>query len=587
VVCVRARAALWGDAVTLPAGDGDIALVTQSGNVGVVALAHRDGLGLHTVVSLGNAAVVDTALAIEQLARTDGVRCVAAYVEADGDGTRLAAALAACVERDVHVVVLKAGRSAAGRVAGAAHTAALSGDHEAYRALVEEAGGVLVAEPYALLETARTLAGGVRHRGALAVLTCSGADATVAADLAADVDVPLADLTPATRAALSSLLPSTATVANPLDHTNLVWADAEALRRIGAALAMDPGVGHLIYVQDQPPGLPAADAEEWTTTRNGALAGMSTAGAQPLLVATMPGQEPPTIAAGSATGPATNTATGSAAAPIGGLRNALSGVRALRRRPPDPDRLRAVATAAAATRGRIEGEWLAEHTAKALLATAGVAVPRHRVVTVSPHSAQQVADAVVAAAAELDGPVALKLSAAGLVHKTELGALVVGLTDAAALASATHRLLALPSAGRGTVLLVEQMATGDAEVLVSARCGGVVPTLTLGLGGLWAEALSDVVTLPLPVAPEQVLGALPLLRGAAVLHRRRDRRVLDLGALAVLAGRVGDLLLARELTLVECNPVIVSSAGAVAVDAVVHASAGSGPGGLDGSRTGP
>jgi acetyl-CoA synthetase len=563
LVAVRARAPLWGDAVTLPAQDGGIALITQSGNIGVVALAHRGGLGLHTVVSLGNAAVVDAATALEHLAGVDGVRCVAAYVEADGDGARLATALAICADRDVRVVVLKAGRSAAGRVAGAAHTAALSGDHAAFRALLQDAGAVLVEEPHALLETARAATALRRNPGSLAVMTCSGADATVTADLAQDAGVPLARLEPSTRADLAALLPTTATVANPLDHTNLVWADPPALQAIGAALAADAEVGHVLYVQDQPPGLPASDVQEWTTTRDGALAGLGATGLQPVLVATTPGQEPDGA--------------------VGGLRAALTAVALLRRPAPDALRLREIAGAARQVAGREDGDWLPEHEGLRLLAEAGVSVPDHRVIALDP-SGEDVPDAACRAARELGGPVVLKLSAPDLVHKTESGAVLLGLADPAAVADGVARLLAvLADLSSPAVLLVEQMVDGDVEVLVSARTAGVVPTLTIGLGGIWAEALADVVTLPLPVRAEQVVAALAGLRGAAVLLGRRDGRVMDVDALATLAARVGAALLDGELTLVECNPVLVGPCGAVAVDAVIRSATRA----LDEPRTAP
>ena len=94
---------------------GGVALITQSGNLGVVALASRRGIAWHTVVSVGNSAVVDAADALTYLAGADGVRSVALYLEGDGDGARWAEAFAHCAERDVRVAVLKAGRSAAGQ----------------------------------------------------------------------------------------------------------------------------------------------------------------------------------------------------------------------------------------------------------------------------------------------------------------------------------------------------------------------------------------------------------------------------------------------------------------------------------------
>jgi acetyl-CoA synthetase len=558
LVAVHPRAPLWGDPVVLPEVAGPLALLTQSGNLGVLALAHRAGLGLHTVLSLGNAAVVDPPAALTHLAGSGDVRCVAAYLEDDGDGPRLAAALAACAEADVRVVVLKVGRSAAARAAGAAHTAALAGDHASFRALVEEAGGVLVTQPHALIETARAMAGHRRHPGRVAVVTCSGGDAAMAADLAADLDVPLADFAPATVQALSRVLPHTATIGNPLDHTNLVWADTAALAAITAAVAADPAVGHLVYVQDEPPDLPAADAAEWRTTRSAATAGALASQVPPMLVATTPGQEP--------------------AGAISGLVPALTAIAALRRPAPDPARLRSVGSAAEVVASRAVGSaagsagWLAEHEAKDVLEAAGVAVPRRFLVDPEHLDLETAVTTTVAVASRLVAPVVVKVSRPGLLHKTEAGALALGVRGDTAVAAAARRLLTGAGREPGSVLLVEEQVPPGVEIFLAARVDGVVPTLTVGLGGIWAEALDDVATLVLPAEPDPVAAALRRLRGRAVLFGARGGPAPDVAALVRVACAVSRLLLTEPLALVELNPVIVGPTSATAVDAVLRRS---------------
>jgi acetate---CoA ligase (ADP-forming) len=134
VVALHEGAALWGDAF-VPREPGPVAMISQSGNVAVNALAAKRGLRLHTVVSCGNQAVVDATDWLHAIAQRDGVRSVALFLESDGDGARLCEALAVCAEADVGVAVLKVGASAAGASAAAAHTGAVAGDHAAFRAL--------------------------------------------------------------------------------------------------------------------------------------------------------------------------------------------------------------------------------------------------------------------------------------------------------------------------------------------------------------------------------------------------------------------------------------------------------------------
>ena len=93
IVSVRSRAALWGDSVE-QLREGGVALISQSGNIAVNALGVRRGIGFHTIVSTGNQAVLAAGEWIEAVAGLDGVRSIALFLEEDGDGARLARALA-------------------------------------------------------------------------------------------------------------------------------------------------------------------------------------------------------------------------------------------------------------------------------------------------------------------------------------------------------------------------------------------------------------------------------------------------------------------------------------------------------------
>ncbi|HYJ56110.1 MAG TPA: CoA-binding protein, partial [Mycobacterium sp.] len=381
IVSVHARAPMWGDGVTL--GDaGGLALITQSGNLGVVALASRRGISWHTVVSVGNSAVVDAASALHELAGTDGVRSVALYLEGDGDGAQWADAFARCADNGVRIAVLKAGRSAAGAAAGGAHTAAVAGDHRIFSALVHEAGGAWCHDPHELLETAKLLATPRPARsGGLAAVTCSGGDSVITADEADRLGVPLADLSPETQARLASLLPDGVVVTNPLDHTNMLWADTDAVRALCEALAADPAVNQVVYVQDTPPDLDAEAAAEWKATRDG-LVVAELPGVGRAVASGLPELMPEAVAADLA-------ASGVTA--LGGIPTALSALKAHTQPSAAPDRMRAIAAVAVRHEA---GVWLAEHEGKSLLAGHGVAVPVGRTATT--------ADEAVAIAGELD-----------------------------------------------------------------------------------------------------------------------------------------------------------------------------------------
>jgi succinyl-CoA synthetase beta subunit len=175
-------------------------------------------------------------------------------------------------------------------------------------------------------------------------------------------------------------------------------------------------------------------------------------------------------------------------------------------------------------------------------------------------------DEAVQAAAAIDGPVALKVSHPEVQHKTDIGGVVLSLDDPDRVAVAAEQLLGLRP---GATVLVEAMATPGVEMLVSATRDGVVPSLVVGTGGIFTEILSDVVVLPLPADADRVAAALPELLGHPMLTGARGRPPAAVDALCTLAVAVGRTLLDEGLSLIELNPVFVTAAGAVAVDAVV------------------
>jgi len=150
IVSVASNFALWGDMVG-PRDSGPVALISQSGNVAVNAIASRRGLRLHTIVSCGNQAVLDAADYLEAFCQLDGVRSVACYLEAEGDGERWCRALEACARADVAVTILKAGSSEAGAAAAQAHTGAVAGDQRVFEAMAEAGGAAWAHDPDDLL----------------------------------------------------------------------------------------------------------------------------------------------------------------------------------------------------------------------------------------------------------------------------------------------------------------------------------------------------------------------------------------------------------------------------------------------------
>jgi acetyl-CoA synthetase len=358
------------------------------------------------------------------------------------------------------------------------------------------------------------------------------------------------------------VLPTAATVANPLDYTAMLWGHRNALAELVQTLGEDPAVDRVLVFYDQPYGLTGASEESWRATREAVIAGAARSPAATLVSSTLPELLDD--------GAAWEFASAGVAAAAGlrtGLRCAAVGSPTVT----EPARLREIAATARAVREGVDlgaGNWLAEHEAKALLRSYGVAVPDGRIVSDE--------DDAVAALRELGPSVVLKLSSAVVQHKSELGGVVVGLSSSDEVRDAYRRLGTLATQYDGCVL-AERMAAPGVELMVAVRTDAIVPALVLALGGVWTELLDDVVIVPLPADAARIEGALRSLRGAPLLLGGRGSEPADVGAVARLAEDLASALVDRELTEVECNPVLVGprGRGAVAVDAAIRLRDGS------------
>jgi acyl-CoA synthetase (NDP forming) len=324
----------------------------------------------------------------------------------------------------------------------------------------------------------------------------------------------------------------------------------------------------VLVFYDQFPDLTGPMSEAWDTVRAGIVTGAAASPATTMICSTLPEllDDDAAWRCIQAGIPA-----------VAGLRTGLACVAALDAPPGDPARLREIAAAARrhspqnendsethshSLLGRLAGgPWLSEHDAKELLRAGGVEVVDGRLVA-------GIEDALLARG-ELGPPIALKLSSAAVQHKSELGAVCLGLRSEAEIAEAFARLDALAIQYGGAVL-AERMAAPGVELIVAARADAVVPAVVVGLGGVWAELLDDVAIVPLPADAARIERAIQRLRGTPLLTGGRGSAPVDLAAVARMAERVGELMREESLELLELNPVLAGPAGAVAVDATAR-----------------
>ncbi len=542
-------AALWPDQQGLRRVERGVALVTQSGNIGLDLSLQTRPLPIAHLLTLGNQSDVGVEECLEALVADPTVTAVGLHVEALHDVERFAAACQAASDLGKPVVALKTGSSARGAEIAASHTSSLVGSDAAYEALFERLAVRRVRSIPELLDVLHVLVGlGGLGGDRLVSLSCSGGEASIVADRCDGLALELPAFGPERVTRIRTALgdPDKAalvSVSNPFDYHTFIWDDRERLvATFTASLVpggdVEPDAGLLVL--DFPgDGL---DDRSWWPTLEAFGEAVATAGVAGVVAASMAENLPAAVE---------EAAMGHGLVPVRGIDEALGALEAaawwgrrVRRSAP-------LAAAPVAGPLRI----LDEATAKGLLADHGVPVPVGSVVPVA--DAARMADAI-------GFPVVLK--AVGVAHKSDVGGVVVGLGSAAAVTAAAP---AVAAAGDGLHVLVEaQVDDAVAELLVTVRREDPVGwLLTVGAGGTLVEVLRDTACLLLPATSDEVVGALRSLAVRPLLDGHRGRPGVDLDA---VVGAIGDIARAAtavdDLVELEVNPLLAGPGGATVVD---------------------
>ncbi len=557
----RVNALGWG----VPAGP--IAVISQSGNMALTfaQLARRKGLGFSKLVTVGNAADLRIPEYLDYFFGDPETRVVVAYLEGFApDEGRALWELMRTHPSPKPMVVVKPGATESGRRAALSHTGALAGEHRVVEAAFRQCGVIQVAETDDAWDVATALAQAPPlSPPAIVVVSDGGGHATIVCEAADRLGVAVPPLGAATRAALAAILPPRSAIANPVDFAGLAEEEPEVVPRVLDACLDDPAIGGVIlaghfggYVKIATPEL---GRREEAAAQN--ILGVVRRHGKPVVLHTIyAGEDLPSLAAFRAAG-----------LPIYGSLEASAKAMAALRAPPGrgratarhsaPDRA-AVARVLAQAVGA-ERRLLLEPEARALLACYGVPVPAHRVATTPAEAA--------AAARALGGPVAMKLIAPDLAHKTEAGGVLLNVAPDDAGAAHRRLIARLPPDGGPARVLVAPMVTDAVEAVVGAfRDPQFGPVVMVGLGGVWVEALGDVAFRLAPLDAADARAMIDEIRGRALFGALRGRPARDVDALVDVLVRVGELIVERdEVAEIDVNPLFLLAHGAAVGDARV------------------
>jgi acyl-CoA synthetase (NDP forming) len=572
---------------------GGVAGIAQSGSVTDAFVHSGSRVGFSRIISCGSEVVLDLCDYLDYCLDDPETSSVILFVEGFKRPERFLALADRALELGKPIMAVKVGRSRQAQAAAIAHSGSLAGEARVTDAALDAAGVIRCGDLDELLETAE-LVEGVRRtgrrvgRGRTGVVTVSTGEGSLIADLAPSTGVDLPPVPDAARAQILAALPTMGYIGNPLDP----WGASDPATAYGAAfeaMAASDAYDVLVLVHD----FPYRSAPSEVATANDVTFQLLGATRDrphilPVYVSLTSGEPPPETKA-------VLDRDGDGAPLLRGASEAFRAIALLARwerhrakrlvdgpwRPGWPalaaTRLSfgAETTAAQAAGGPGDGPPLAIEvgSATALSELESLELLRSAGLPVTAAVLVRDADAAVAAWRGIGGPVAIKLDAQGVAHKSDVGGVALGLDDEAGVRAAVARLLDL-GAPHGWVVrgvLIEPMAPAGIELIVGLRRDPQFgPVVLVGFGGTLTEVLDDVVIRLAPIDLETAAAMLSELRGAQLLDGGRGAPAVDRAATAAMLVALASLGVEREeIREVDLNPVVVSVAGAVAVDALV------------------
>lgn len=527
-------------------------LATQSGHQGRPLASAQDlGYGMSYWVTTGNEADLGLADFVAFMARQDDTKAIASYVEGFGSGEALRRAAAATIETGTPWILVKVGTSDQGAAAAMSHTGKLAGSDAAMDAFFTQHGIHRVHDLDELLDVTSVLSRVPALPGAaegVAIISASGGTNAHLVDVAVSAGLTVPELSQETQEKLRELLPAPLATSNPVDNGGYSLLKGLGSQIVDIVLD-DPAVGMLLLPVSTPLPAMGPPIEEMALHAHAR-------GDKPVItLSLLPSTDDPVYRAMVFGGVPV----------VRNMRNGVSAARALLNHPARryPDGPPAVAPFVPVSQDAVRTV-LSEERSLSWLAEQGLDPVRHVVVDADDEAA------LVAAGETIGFPLVLKAVADGLVHKSERGAVKVGIVDAGELRATRATMLAGLSDLTVRSFIVAEQAGGGVELLVGISPDPVLgPVVMVGSGGTEAEAVNDTAISVLPFDERRAREMVDSLRMRPLLGEWRGRPALDIGAVVRTLCTLGDIAARGEVAELDVNPLLVRPDGVVMLDAVV------------------
>lgn len=534
---------------------GRVGVASQSGAYGshILGIAREFGIGVSACVFSGNECDISLGDLVQALVDDEDTDVIAVYSEGIRDGAGLVRSLEAARQARKPVVMMKAGTSVVGSAAAQSHTASIAGNDAVVDAVLAEFGVVRAVSTEHMLDVARLALRRVYPAAnTLGVITVSGGAGVIISDAAQAAGLPMPEMPEATQKRLKEMV-SFAAPRNPVDCTAQFLNDMTLAGRFTAAMVDEGGYRSVMAFFSYTGG-----ADSIAPHLRAQLKGVRDQYPDRLYVLSVQAsrQRVQDYEADGFTVFEDPTRAVNAIAAMGRFGAAFA------RGPGLPPPQSAPVSLPLSNPNEAES--------KRILAAAGIAtVPEQACATV---------DEAVAVAQALGYPVVLKILSPDILHKSEIGGVLLDVADAAAVragfAALIERAAAAAPAARIEGVLVARQLSGGVECILGIQRDPVFgPVAMFGLGGIFVEVTKDVVLRRCPFGVDVAEDMIRAIKGAPILLGARGRPAVDIAALAVMLSRLSVFAsqAGPRLQSIDLNPVLAMPAGqgAYAADAVI------------------
>ena len=543
--------ALWPDVHGCEPVSEGVAIITQSGNIGLNMTMQSSGLPIAYMFTLGNQTNTNIADIIHAMLDDSRVNAIGLHIEGISDIKSFDIAAKRALMMKIPIITIKSGKTKASAKIALSHTSSLTGSDELYNALFERLGIARVETVPEFLETLKLInVLGVIDHGGVASMSCSGGEAGMMADLIDGLEINFPSLTSSHKAKVKKTLNDYVEVDNPLDYHTFIWGDRKRTSECFSAM-MSGQFAATMLLLDWPKSK-ESEQKDWDATLFALSDALSGTSEKAIVLASMADCMPKRII---------EECLSLGIAPMVGLDVCLKALnhsykigRAFSSNSsPDLEVLRNSSE-------HKSKQQLTEYQGKQLLKKYGVTIPMGCLV-------ENVTEAIKAAE-EISFPVTLKVSGAKLGHKTELNGVRLNIQNVKTLKEACDDLFKI-----SPELLIEKMIESPiCELIIGMDYD---PTfgkhIIVGGGGVYVELLQDSSVLILPVSREDIRQALSNLKVFKLLEGYRGGMKGDIEAVIDSVMSVIELIRTNAVEELDINPLLVlkGSDGVVAADTLI------------------